>query len=59
MILEIKKLGFQRTLQFRGEEHMDNIDATIESIKQVVDRLNELIEEMENNLEEKLPEVPC
>ena len=38
---------------------MDNIDATIESIKQVVDRLNELIEEMENNLEEKLPEVPC
>ena len=38
---------------------MDNIDATIESIKQVVDRLNELIEEMKKNLEEKLPEVPC
>lgn len=38
---------------------MNDIDATIESIKQVVDRLNELIEEMENNLEEKLPEVPC
>jgi ferritin-like metal-binding protein YciE len=59
MILEIKELGFQRNLQFRGEEHMNDIDATIESIKQVVDRLNELIEEMKKNLEEKLPEVPC
>jgi prefoldin subunit 5 len=38
---------------------MNDIDATIKSIKQVVDRLNELIEEMEKNLEEKIPEVPC